>query len=136
MLNSLIGNKTAEKDIRDWLSTNGWYGNSAEFTELELHAIKRPGWLQVFRFSCNVKSRSDTRTVLHGVMRDDERFKRTEINAFESLNAQRRLLNQWSEGLIVTRSQGSADKTQAYTQAMILIGIIYLLGLLASQFID
>ena len=45
-----IGNKSAEKDIRDWLAENGYLGKSAKFGEIELHAIKRPGWRQIFRF--------------------------------------------------------------------------------------
>jgi hypothetical protein len=50
LVKDVIRSRSAEKDIRDWLSENGYSGNSARFAEVELHAIMRPGWLQVFRF--------------------------------------------------------------------------------------
>ena len=31
----MIGNKFTEKDLRDWLSLHGYYGNSAKIEELE-----------------------------------------------------------------------------------------------------
>jgi hypothetical protein len=46
----LLANKTAERDIRAYLSQSGFSGRTARFEELELAAIERPGWVQVFRF--------------------------------------------------------------------------------------
>jgi hypothetical protein len=46
----LLANKTAERDIRAYLSQSGFSGRTARFEELELAAIERPGWVQIFRF--------------------------------------------------------------------------------------
>ena len=103
MFNKLIGNRVAEKDIRDWLESNGYFGSSAKFDHVELHAIGRPGWLQVFRFVVTAKSTAGDWEEIHGVMRDDERYRRTEIRIFESVPEQVQLLDEWSAGLIVKR---------------------------------
>ena len=50
-LKKFIKNGSTERAIRRWLDKNGFYGSSAKFDHVELHAIKRPGWLQVFRFA-------------------------------------------------------------------------------------
>ena len=105
----MIGNKTAERDIRDYLSENGYYGNSAKFTELEIHAIARPGWLQVFRFSVEAKSVEDGWVTLYGAMKDDERFKLNEIQMFENCNRRAYQLSTWSEGLLRPRYEGDGD---------------------------
>ena len=102
----MIGNKTAEKDIRDFLSENGYYGKSAKFTELEIHAIKRPGWLQVFRFTVEAKSVDDEWVMLFGAMKDDERFKLNEIQLFENFNRRGHQLSTWSEGLLKPKYDG------------------------------
>ena len=52
-----ILNRTTESDVRTWLNKNGFVGKSAKFNELELHAIQRPGWVQVFKFCARVKCR-------------------------------------------------------------------------------
>lgn len=52
----LIDNRVTEYDIRDWLNRNGFAGSTSRFEELELHALMRPGWLQVFRFSVWVRA--------------------------------------------------------------------------------
>lgn len=145
MLKDLIGNKTAEKDIRDWLSQNNWYGNSAKFIELELHAIQPPGWLQVFRFTVNAKATSDQRGKLFGVLRDDERFRRIEIEVFEDEPARNERLQEWSAKLSsVTPNLGTGDAAEpvpmmANTSELItflIFGIVILgaIGLLLAYF--
>lgn len=52
-----ISNRSTETDVRSWLNKNGFVGKTAKFSELELHAIQRPGWVQVFRFCVRVKYR-------------------------------------------------------------------------------
>ena len=107
----LIGNKCIEKDIRDWLSIHGYYGNSAKVHELELHAIKRPGWLQVFRFTVEAKSKAGKWEKLFGTARDDERYKDLTIKAFSSRQRQQQLLNDWSSGLISRQSSRTDEIT-------------------------
>lgn len=42
--------RATEQEIREWLSAHGYDGPSAEFGELDLHAVEAPGWVQVYRF--------------------------------------------------------------------------------------
>ncbi len=99
----MIGNRTAEKDIRDYLSQNGYFGNSARFSELEIYAIQRPGWLQVFRFCVEAKTLDEREVLLFGVMKDDERFKINEIKLFENRNRRDAQLSIWSKGLVMAK---------------------------------
>lgn len=105
MFGNWQGNRATEKDIRDWLDRSGYYGNSARFDYVELHAIQRPGWLQIFRFACQAKSADNQCQYLFGVVRDDERYRRNEIEVFATEGQRRVLMDQWSEGLIVRRSR-------------------------------
>ncbi len=100
---NLLRNGTAERDIRDWLSDNGYYGRSAKFAEIELHAIQRPGWLQIFRFSVTAKTTTDDWHELYGVLRDDERYRRLDIETTTDASLRDERLEEWSTGLIVRR---------------------------------
>ena len=122
----MIGNKTAEKDIRDFLSSNGYYGNSAKFIELEIHAIKRPGWLQVFRFTVEAKSVDDQWVTLFGAMKDDERFKLNEIQLFQNFNRRGHQLSTWSEGLLKPKN-GSENRAAISSAAYIKEAVILVL---------
>lgn len=95
----LIGNKVTEKDIRDHLSLNKYYGRTAEFHELELHAIQRPGWIQIFRFHIRAKHVETGWQELFGVVRDDER-NRTDIHLFEEEEERNELMAELSQDLI------------------------------------
>lgn len=108
-MKSLIGNKVAEKDIREWLSQNGFFGRSARFKELELHAIQRPGWLQVFRFTVEAKTQTGGWTTFFGAVRDDERSNETTIKTFAKFSDQQRLLADWSANLIRRQSNRSDE---------------------------
>ncbi|TWU32013.1 hypothetical protein Poly41_59010 [Novipirellula artificiosorum] len=99
----LIGNRSAEKDIRDWLAENGYCGRSAKFDEIELHAVKRPGWLQVFRFSFRGFTVEQQPVQLLGAMRSDERYGPPKIVVHEDLASRDMQLAEWSEGLITQR---------------------------------
>ena len=102
-MRSLIGNKSAEKDIRDWLSENGYCGKSAQFNEIELHAIKRPGWLQIFRFDLKGLTVKYQDVQLFGAMRSDERYGQPSIIVYEDPASRDIQLSEWSEGLITQR---------------------------------
>jgi len=56
-LHQLIRNPNSEREIRAWLNGNGYYGNSAQLANVELFAIERPGWKQVFEFEAKAKDR-------------------------------------------------------------------------------
>ena len=100
---SFIRNKSAEKDIRDWLSQNGFCGKSATFSEIELHAIQRPGWLQIFRFQLKVSTAERRYIQLFGGMHSDERFGTPRIAVYEDIAERDAQLAEWSEGLITQR---------------------------------
>ena len=121
-----IGNRVTEKDVRLWLDEQGWAGRSAKFEQLDLHAIKSPGWIQIFRFTVSVKpaigpdaddDESDTEPsvvkpkspypqTFFGAVRDDERQKgsQTKIWMFEDQDSQSDKLSKLSEGLITLRN--------------------------------
>jgi hypothetical protein len=98
----LIGNKVTEKDIRDYLTANGYYGRSAVVRDLKLTAVQRPGWIQVFQFEVRAKSVEDGWHELFGTCRDDESAE--EFNVFLSPNQSERdeQASAWSEGLLTT----------------------------------
>lgn len=135
-----IGNRVTEKDLREWLTQNGWYGRSAEIDHVELHAVRRPGWEQVFRFSGRAKrkaaenaddsdrdepqpadaNRAGEWHTLWGAIHDDERFKanRPTIWAFESEDEQAAKLSKLSEELVVL-NQGQSSKALLPTIAIV-----------------
>lgn len=102
-MQTFIANKAAEKDIRDWLSQNGFRGKSAKFTELELHAIQRPGWLQIFRFELQAFTADSLQVQLFGAMHADERYGRPKIVVHEDVTMRDEQLADWSAGLITQR---------------------------------
>lgn len=102
-MKSFIGYKVSEKEIRDWLSQNGYNGKSAKFAELELHALQRPGWLQIFRFTITLATAEIRKLQLFGAMHSDERFGPPKIFVFEDKAARDAQLDDWSRGLITHR---------------------------------
>ncbi len=109
MLKNLAKNRTTEKDIRQWLTANGYREAIATLTEVELHAVQRPGWLQIFRFRVSVNC-GDSVDECFGVVRDDERLRgesKTQIELFDSENLQQARLAVLSEELIVGGNRGS-----------------------------
>lgn len=123
----LIGNKVAEKDLRAWLESHGYFGRSAEVSELELVAIRRPGWEQVFRFRVRAKRRDESGwEELTGLFRDDERKSRFEGRLTASDTDYAAAFAEWTEGMIVRqrRTLGAAEL------ALILLAVV-ILGLTA-----
>ena len=106
----LIGNRFLEHDLRAWLDGEGYYGRSAEVEELELAAVQRPGWVQVFRFRLRAKHRgSGEWDELRGLARDDERVKkkadRTAYRLTPTDAAHDAAFAEWSDGLITLRKR-------------------------------
>lgn len=129
MLDSLIRNRTTEKDVRAWMDKNGFHGNSATITELELHAVQRPGWLQIFSFQARVKSHQpseDPWQEMFGVVKDDERRRgemKTQVELFTSREQQSEKLQQWSEGLIEKPNQ--RDRSNGNLLLLIAAGFVF-----------
>ena len=119
----LIGNKIAEKDLRTWLEANGYFGRSAELLELELVALRRPGWEQVFRFRVRAKRQDETGwEELTGLFRDDERKSRFEGRITPSDDDYAVAFAEWTEGMIVRqrRARGMTEVALISLAAVIL----------------
>jgi hypothetical protein len=130
MTRNLIGNRVTEKDIRLWLTANGFAGQTAQIIELELHAIKRPGWLQIFRFHLQARPQPVSETAsaendfdshvepaqwveLYGSVRDDEREsnpqRRTQIQTFSTSEDRDQNLESLSDGLLTLKKGQTGD---------------------------
>lgn len=114
MLNFLLKNGSAEQDIRDWLSRNGYCGRTAQFAEVELHAIQRPGWVQVFRFQVIARDREHRPQSLAGAMRTDERYGPPQIAVYCDARQRNHQLEKWSTNLIIRRPQRSVQQKNGH----------------------
>jgi len=78
----LVANKVTERDLRDYLSSNGFYGRSARISDLNLAAVERPGWVQVFRFHVRAKRVDGDWEEHFGLVRTDERHDVFDVQLF------------------------------------------------------
>ena len=99
----MFRNRSTEKDVLDWLVALGHESRGAVFDECELHAIQRPGWLQVFRFEVRFMTAEHVRRHSYGALRSDERYDRLDIELFDEAQSRDQRLAEWSEGLITQR---------------------------------
>ena len=105
-----LGDRDLDLALRKHLNEQGFLGESAQFSQLRLVAVQRPGWLQVYTFTAQAKSRlnaSDQQQSLFGIVRQDERFNRMEIRVFSVLGERTQLVEQWSDGLIRLRRRAN-----------------------------
>ncbi len=122
-LRKLVGNRVTERDIRDHLKTVGFEGDMARFREVELHAIRRPGWKQLFRFECRVLNQQGDVVQLFGAVLDDERT-RTEYWWSNDRDEQLEKLEHWSAGMIV--SQPTQRHSVHWILILIFLGMVSL----------
>lgn len=99
---ALISNRATEKDLRDYLDQQGYYGRSARFLSLELAAIERPGWVQVFEFQVEAKQKDGEWEELFGVCRSDERRDLLEVQLFPDHEAFRNAVRQEKHEMLST----------------------------------
>ena len=112
----LIRNRVTERDIRDWLQSNGYEGGSATLESVELYAIKRPGWEQLFRFTGRIRRQSDDadetppKLDVWGIALDDERERgeKTQVVLCDSAQQQEQHLEELSADMLKTTR--SADR--------------------------
>ena len=124
-----IANRVTEKDLRDWLEQREHYGRSARISELELAAIQKPGWVQIFRFRASAKHKTkESWEELRGLIRDDER-EGCEVRLAESEEELDKMFQHWSDGMLVTRR----DEIGVLPTALVMFGLslILLAGLAA-----
>ena len=137
---ALIGNRFIEHDLRSWLDGRGYYGRSAEVRELELAAVRRPGWVQVFRFRVRAKNQTTGEwEALTGLIRDDERVKkksdRTEIRLSADDADHAAAFAAWSDGLLTLRTADAGRATAgpaAFAAAALLVGAALIGAALAA----
>ena len=126
-LNRLFRNRSTEKDVRDYLQENGFQAASARFDDLELTAIKRPGWVQIFRFGVRVLDDRGKSHQFLGVARDDDR---TTIEVFltDSAIEQNRVIDEWSVGLIILRR----EKSRLNSLFLTVFGLIFFIAMVGA----
>ena len=118
----MIRNRVIEEDVRDYLNQEGYLRGSIRFAYMELVAIQRPGWAQVFKFCAHAKNdRGDVRKLV-GVARDDERSS-LQVFIGDGVDDQSRKADEWSEGLITStrRPLGSAQRFLLGVVVLILV---------------
>ena len=147
-------NRVTEKDIRDWLTAEGFDGRGAKIDDLELHAIERPGWVQVFRFFAQIRQTDLPSNELdleeaevevveelpdyisrYGVVLDDERIRnvqnRTKIWIYEEAESRQKKLDELSVGKFVKKKE--QDRQLAWFTVTAICFIIVLI-VIASLF--
>ena len=101
-----VGDRDMEIALRSYLDNEGYFGDSAAFEGVRLAAVQRPGWLQIYIFNVEAKPREEAveRPVrLFGLVRQDERYKRQEIETFRIRSERNARLDEWSTELIRLR---------------------------------
>ena len=97
-----IRNGGTEADLRSYLANHGYAGRSTRVNRLELKAIERPGWVQVFEFQVQAKRSDGDWEALEGVCRTDERSSVFEVRLFDSAS-RADVLKTATDGLITTQ---------------------------------
>jgi hypothetical protein len=72
--------------------------------DIQLRAIERPGWVQVYSFQVTQTLDSNADVLRYGVLRSDERFGNSAIRVFSNSFERNRQLGIWSENLIRRRN--------------------------------
>ncbi len=103
-----ISDSDLERALRAHLTGKGYYGDTARFRNFRLVGIQRPGWLQVFCFSVHARvAKSDPdhpdSAQLFGIVRQDERYRRCEIEIFRNAVERNFMYHLWTEDLIRLR---------------------------------
>jgi len=105
-LSALLNDRQTEREVRNWLNRHGFNGQSANFHSIELYAIQRPGWKQIYRFAGNAVNPDGARVPMFGVMSDDERVGKPKIMIFHQQREQIEFLKLISTGCIIRGQRG------------------------------
>ena len=119
----IIGNKYTEKDLRDHLTELCYFGRSAKFLKLELKAIERPGWVQVFEFHVKAKKQDGDWEQQFGLCRSDERNNTFEVQLFSSQDRYLQAFRRESEDMI-THERGPRHWSFGPLMAVFALAII------------
>jgi len=112
--NDWVGDKDTENSIRQRLQQEGYYGQTAELSNVRLVAIERPGWVQVYRFEVKARVKLEPAEVdgpdppaqyrnLCGLVLQDYRKSISDVRLFDHPDPRRTQFRSWAEGLIQLR---------------------------------
>ena len=125
----ILSNKCTEKDLRDHLSKIGYFGRSANFLKLELKAIERPGWVQVFEFHVHAKKKDGVWEELFGTCRTDERSNSFDVQLLAGQDEQCEALRHITKDMI-THDRG--PRHWSFWPLMSLFGIAILTAIVGA----
>jgi len=119
----ILRNNATESDLRAFLENNGYDGKSAKFSTLELKAVKRPGWVQVFKFDVVATNRLGEIEKLFGTCRRDDRFDQFEVVMGLDVSARDSQFLVWSDRLI-THQREAWHWSQYLLMGLFLVAIM------------
>jgi hypothetical protein len=103
----------------------------ARFEYLDLFAIERPGWIQVFKFCLQVSDLNGAPHRFFGVVRDDERSG-MKIHLASTDEEQSRVAVAWSAGLITAQRRPLGAVQWVFMAIFGAAAALALLGALSS----
>lgn len=104
------GDRDMEIAIRKHLDEQGVYGRTARLQRVRVVAMKRPGWIQIYRFEAIARVVQDEdaeeglveERFFFGLVRDDGRA-HSQVVTFVSAEGRAVLFREWSDGMICLR---------------------------------
>jgi hypothetical protein len=98
-----VKDRETDRIIRTWLKGNGYNSSTAALHLIELFAIQRPGWKQIYRVCGNAENAEGVRVPLFAVVNVDERRGAPEVVVFHKMADQVKYLRKATEGFIIRR---------------------------------
>lgn len=89
--------RSTEREICEYLLSQGFDQSNTTVRDVELIGIKRPGWLQVFTFTVSARI-DDQQETWFGVLRDDQRTT-SEFFLLNTETEQRQVIERLTDGL-------------------------------------
>lgn len=126
----IVGNRYTERELREYLTENGYFGGSVTFLKLELAGMERPGWVQLFEFHVQAKAQTGEWQELFGTCRSDERFKKFDVELHDTEKAQRRSITSQPAQMITLERP---DRHWSYRPLLILFCLIAGLAILGAS---
>ncbi|QGJ71239.1 Hypothetical protein PBC10988_29430 [Planctomycetales bacterium 10988] len=124
-----VGDRDLELAIRKQLREESYGSELASIRHVRLAAVERPGWVQVYEFQIETKTKEKTPVLLFGLAHDDGR-KQTKVRLFPTEEARKMQFDQWSEGLITRKRRERGRIEWALLSFFALIMGVCLLGIL------
>jgi hypothetical protein len=89
--------RSTEKEICEYLLSQGFDESRTTVRDVELIGIERPGWIQVFTFTVSARD-DDQRETWFGVLRDDQRAA-SDFFLLSTETEQRQVIERLTDGL-------------------------------------